>query len=115
MSVWQEKLPKSDTWLVGVSGRLDQSLNPKLEETLNELLEDGQFHLVVDLIPADVESRLDVVAAAIPGEVIDDLIGVLRLKVPVGPGVGSGKVDGASERKAGHAADGGIIAWVADS
>lgn len=52
MSVWQEKLPKSDTWLVGVSGRLDQSLNPKLEETLNELLEDGQFHLVVDLTHA---------------------------------------------------------------
>ena len=25
MSVWQEKLPHSDSWLVGVSGRLDQS------------------------------------------------------------------------------------------
>ena len=37
MSVWQEKLPHSETWLIGVSGRLDQSLNPKLEETLNDL------------------------------------------------------------------------------
>lgn len=49
MSVWQEKLPHSDAWLVGVDGRLDQSLNPKLEETLNELLDNGSFHLVVDL------------------------------------------------------------------
>lgn len=49
MSVWQENLPKSDTWLVGVNGRLDQSLNPKLEETLNDLLDNGHFHLVVDL------------------------------------------------------------------
>lgn len=49
MSVWQENLPQSSTWLVGVNGRLDQSLNPKLEETLNELLENGHYHLVVDL------------------------------------------------------------------
>ena len=48
MSVWQEKLPQ-DVWLIGVSGRLDQTLNPKLEETLDELLEDGHYHLVVDL------------------------------------------------------------------
>ena len=52
MSVWQEKLPHSDSWLVGVSGRLDQSLNPKLEETLNDLLENGHFRLVVDLTHA---------------------------------------------------------------
>ncbi len=49
MSVWQEKLPHSDTWLIGVNGRLDQGLNPKLEETLNELLDNGHLHLVVDL------------------------------------------------------------------
>lgn len=49
MSVWQEKLPQSDTWLIGVNGRLDQSLNLKLEETLNELLENGHCHLLVDL------------------------------------------------------------------
>lgn len=52
MSVWQEKLPHSETWLIGVSGRLDQSLNPKLEETLNDLLESGHFRLVVDLTHA---------------------------------------------------------------
>lgn len=39
MSVWQENLPQSNTWLVSVDGRLDQSLNPKLEDTLNDLLE----------------------------------------------------------------------------
>ena len=49
MSVWQEKLPHSDTWLIGVNGRLDQSLNPRLEETLNELLDNGHYNLVVDL------------------------------------------------------------------
>jgi anti-sigma B factor antagonist len=49
MTVWQEKLPQSETWLVGVNGRLDQSLNPKLEEILNELLDGGRRHLVVDL------------------------------------------------------------------
>ena len=49
MSVWQEKLPQSDTWLIGVNGRLDQSLNPKLEETLNDLLDNGHVNLVVDL------------------------------------------------------------------
>jgi anti-sigma B factor antagonist len=49
MSVWQEKLPQSETWLIGVNGRLDQSLNPKLEETLNELLDNNIQHLIVDL------------------------------------------------------------------
>lgn len=49
MSVWQEKLPNGDTWLIGVNGRLDQTLNPKLEETLNDLLDNGHLHLVVDL------------------------------------------------------------------
>lgn len=49
MSVWQEKLPHSEAWLVGVDGRLDQTLNPKLEETLNELLDNGHYQLVVDL------------------------------------------------------------------
>jgi anti-sigma B factor antagonist len=52
MSVWQEQLPQSETWLIGVSGRLDQSLNPKLEETLNELLDNGRIQLVVDLTQA---------------------------------------------------------------
>ncbi|MBX7250676.1 MAG: STAS domain-containing protein [Candidatus Promineofilum sp.] len=52
MSVWQEKLPQSNTWLVGISGRLDQSLTPKLEEALNELLDNGHVSLVVDLTHA---------------------------------------------------------------
>ena len=52
MSVWQEKLPHSDAWLIGVNGRLDQSLNPKLEETLNDLLDNEHYHLVVDLTHA---------------------------------------------------------------
>ncbi len=49
MSVWQEKLNHSETWLIGVNGRLDQSLNLKLEETLNDLLDNGHHHLIVDL------------------------------------------------------------------
>ena len=49
MSVWQEQLPQSNVWMVGANGRLDQSLNTKLEETLNELLDNGHYHLVVDL------------------------------------------------------------------
>ena len=52
MSVWQEKLPHSDAWLIGVNGRLDQSLNPKLEETLNDLFENEHYHIVVDLTHA---------------------------------------------------------------
>lgn len=49
MSVRQENLPQSNAWLVSVSGRLDQSLNPKLEETFNDLLANGRYHLIVDL------------------------------------------------------------------
>lgn len=49
MTVWQEKLPHSETWLVGVNGRLDQTLNAKLEDTLNELLDNGHSRLLVDL------------------------------------------------------------------
>jgi anti-sigma B factor antagonist len=49
MSVWHEKLPQTNAWLVGVNGRLDQSQIPDLEETLNKLLEDGQCHLLVDM------------------------------------------------------------------
>ncbi len=52
MSVWQEQIPQSETWLIGVNGRLDQGLNPKLEDTLNELLDGGHHHLVVDLTQA---------------------------------------------------------------
>lgn len=48
MNIWQQQLPQN-TWLVGVNGRLDQTLNPQLEFNLKELLEDGHYHLVVDL------------------------------------------------------------------
>jgi anti-sigma B factor antagonist len=49
MSVWQEKIPQSESRLIGVNGRLDQTLTPKLEETLNEILDNGNYNLVVDL------------------------------------------------------------------
>lgn len=49
MTIWHERLPHTDAYLVGVSGRLDQSLNPELEETLNQLLENGHSDLIVDL------------------------------------------------------------------
>lgn len=49
MSIWHERLPHTDSYLVGVSGRLDQSLNPELEETLNKLLDGGHYDLIVDL------------------------------------------------------------------
>ncbi len=52
MSVWQEKLPQSDVWVVMATGRLDQTQNMNLEETLNALLDEGYYHLVVDLSQA---------------------------------------------------------------
>lgn len=52
MSVWQEKLPQSDVWVIIATGRLDQTQNQKLEETLNALLDEGHYHLVVDLSQA---------------------------------------------------------------
>lgn len=48
MSAWQEQLTQ-DIWLVGIRGRLDQSLSPQLEERLVDLLEQGNCKLVVDL------------------------------------------------------------------
>lgn len=53
MSVWQEPIPGSTAaWLVGVQGRLDQTLSPALETSLNQLLDQQATHLLVDL--ADV-------------------------------------------------------------
>ena len=37
------------TWLVNVSGRLDQTQTPDLEEQLNTLLEEGHNRIVIDL------------------------------------------------------------------
>ncbi|HSM58640.1 MAG TPA: STAS domain-containing protein [Candidatus Sulfomarinibacteraceae bacterium] len=48
MSIWRQEL-ENDTWLVGVSGRLDQHQTPDLEAELNELLEDGHHRIIVDL------------------------------------------------------------------
>lgn len=48
MSIRQQALPDG-TWLVRVYGRLDQSLNPQLEKTLSNLLEEGNNRFIVDL------------------------------------------------------------------
>jgi anti-sigma B factor antagonist len=51
MSVSRQSLP-GDVWAVNVRGRLDQNLNPQLEETLNDLLSESHYHLVVNLTDA---------------------------------------------------------------
>ena len=48
MSVWDEPVAE-DSWLVGVSGRLDHSQDQLLEETLQRLLDEGHYRLIVDL------------------------------------------------------------------
>lgn len=48
MSIWQETIT-DDLWLVGINGRLDQGLNPELEQQLTALLNDGKCNLIVDL------------------------------------------------------------------
>jgi anti-sigma B factor antagonist len=48
MTIWQQQL-LHDVWVVGVRGRLDQSLNMQLEENLTGLLDGGRNHLIVDL------------------------------------------------------------------
>ena len=47
-AIWQEQQSK-DIWLVGVRGRLDQSLTPQLNETLIGLLDNGRYRLIVNL------------------------------------------------------------------
>ncbi|MEW5987899.1 MAG: STAS domain-containing protein [Chloroflexota bacterium] len=50
MNVWHSDLGlDSKQVLVGVRGRLDQSLTPQLEAELRDLLSSGYYHLVVDL------------------------------------------------------------------
>ena len=46
--IWQEAVA-GDIWVVGVNGRLDQTLNPILEQHLVSLLDDGQTQFIVDL------------------------------------------------------------------
>jgi len=38
-----------EVWLISSQGRLDQSLNPQLEQSLTDLLDNGQNRLIVDL------------------------------------------------------------------
>lgn len=52
MNLWQEAVG-DDIWLVGVNGRLDQTLNPALEQQLTTLLDDGKSLLIVDLSQTD--------------------------------------------------------------
>lgn len=51
MSIWNQELPE-DVWLVGVSGRVDQTQTSELEEKLDQLLEAGHHRLIVDLSEA---------------------------------------------------------------
>lgn len=48
MNVWHQSL-SDDLQLVKVNGRLDQSLNPQLEQHLMALLDEGHTLLIVDL------------------------------------------------------------------
>jgi anti-anti-sigma factor len=48
MNVWQEPM-EDGIWVVVVNGRLDQTLNPTLEQQLTTLLDDGYARLIVDL------------------------------------------------------------------
>ncbi len=48
MSIWSEPAAES-SWLVGVSGRLDQSQDQLLEQELQGLLDEGHYRLIVDL------------------------------------------------------------------
>lgn len=49
MSVLFEQVGEGDVYLVRVYGRLDQTLNSDLEQTLRTLLDEGHYTLVVDL------------------------------------------------------------------
>ncbi len=48
MSIWQQELT-AGAWLVGISGRLDQTQTPDLEEQLDNLLQEGHHRIVVDM------------------------------------------------------------------
>jgi anti-anti-sigma factor len=47
-NIWKQQYPHS-IWLVGVRGRLDQSLTPQLNEILTGLLDNGRYQLMIDL------------------------------------------------------------------
>ncbi len=48
MSIWREDLSESIS-LVGLSGRLDQTVIPKVESALLKELEEGNAQLIVDM------------------------------------------------------------------
>jgi anti-sigma B factor antagonist len=48
MSIWREKID-NETWLVGVSGRLDHLQTPDLESQLLTLVSPGDQRLIIDL------------------------------------------------------------------
>lgn len=48
MSIWHKELTNG-VWLVGISGRLDQTQTSDLEEQFEELLEAGRYRIVVDM------------------------------------------------------------------
>lgn len=48
MSISYEEI-NHETWLVTVSGRLDQTLTPDLEAQLEALLQEGHNRIVIDL------------------------------------------------------------------
>jgi anti-sigma B factor antagonist len=48
MNIWQEAISEN-VRLVGVNGRLDQTLTPSLEETLLNILNQGYSQLIIDL------------------------------------------------------------------
>jgi anti-sigma B factor antagonist len=52
MNVRQEYLD-NNIWLVSVSGRLDQNLNPQLDQTLTGLIEADHNDIIVDLSRTD--------------------------------------------------------------
>lgn len=48
MSISQQEL-RHNTWLVSVSGRLDQNQTPDLEAQLDALLDQGHNRIIIDL------------------------------------------------------------------
>lgn len=43
---------EGDIWVVSCQGRLDQSLNPQVEQSLSDLLVDGHQRFIIDLSEA---------------------------------------------------------------
>jgi anti-sigma B factor antagonist len=48
MSIWREEIGK-ETWLVGVSGRLDHLQTPELESELLEIAGSGDRKMIIDM------------------------------------------------------------------